>query len=62
MTRKEALEALIDQARKAGPMTPAEIESQRQSWVRGMTAKCEHGVTDFEQCPECRALIAMDDE
>jgi hypothetical protein len=35
-------------------MTPAEIEAQRQSWVRGMTARCEHGELDFEQCPDCR--------
>lgn len=27
---------------------------QVQSFVRGMTAKCEHGVADFEQCAECR--------
>lgn len=35
-------------------MTPGEIEAQRQSWVRGMTASCEHGVVDFEGCPKCR--------
>jgi hypothetical protein len=29
-------------------------EAQRQSWVRGMTARCEHGMVDFEQCPACR--------
>jgi hypothetical protein len=29
-------------------------EAQRQSWVRGMMARCEHGVVDFEQCPKCR--------
>ena len=29
-------------------------EAQRQSWVRGMTARCEHGEVDFEQCPKCR--------
>lgn len=34
-------------------MTPAEIEAQRQSWVRGMTTPCEHGELDFEQCPGC---------
>lgn len=36
-------------------MTPAEIEAQRRSWVRGMTTPCEHGELDFEQCPKCRA-------
>lgn len=35
-------------------MTPAEIEAQRRSWVRGMTARCEHGELDFEQCAACR--------
>lgn len=35
-------------------MTPAEIDAQRRSWVRGMTARCEHGEFDFEQCPDCR--------
>lgn len=29
-------------------------EAQRQSWVRGMTTRCEHGEVDFEQCPKCR--------
>lgn len=49
---KEALELLRDYE-----MTPAEIEAQRQSWVRGMTARCEHGVVDFEQCSECRSWL-----
>lgn len=26
---------------------------QRESYVRGMTTPCEHGVLDFEQCGEC---------
>jgi len=38
-------------------MTPEEkaamIEAQRQSWLRGM-APCEHGVADWEDCPDCR--------
>jgi hypothetical protein len=38
-------------------MTPAEIEAQRQSWIRGMTNGCEHGVLDFEQCPKCRGWV-----
>lgn len=29
--------------------------AQRESWVRGMTARCEHGWLDYEQCPDCRA-------
>lgn len=39
-------------------MTPeqqkAHWQAQRESWVRGMTTPCEHGVLDFEQCGECR--------
>jgi len=31
----------------------AHDEAQRQSWVRGM-GPCEHGVYDFETCPQCR--------
>lgn len=27
---------------------------QRESFVRGMTTPCEHGVLDFESCRECR--------
>jgi hypothetical protein len=34
--------------------TAAEIEAQRQSWIRWMTAGCEHGELDFEECPKCR--------
>ena len=30
-------------------------EAQRRSWLRGITAKCEHGIADFEQCPKCRS-------
>jgi hypothetical protein len=35
-------------------MTELEIAEQRKSWVRGMTIGCEHGVLDFETCPQCR--------
>lgn len=31
--------------------------AQRDSWVRGMKARCEHGVADFEQCPACRERL-----
>ena len=34
----------------------AHRRAQRESWVRGMTTPCEHGVLDFEQCGDCRAL------
>lgn len=51
----------IERARAAMPAEErAELErnerqAQRESWVRGMTTPCEHGVRDFEQCGECRA-------
>lgn len=51
--RKPTLEEMLDAA-QIHQMTPAEIEAQRKSWVRGMTARCEHGELDFEQCPKCR--------
>jgi len=35
-------------------MTPEEVQTQRESWVRGMCDPCEHGVVDYEQCPDCR--------
>lgn len=52
--RKPTLAELLDAA-QIHQMTPAEIDAQRQSWVRGMTARCEHGEVDFEQCPKCRS-------
>lgn len=52
--REPTLEEMLDAA-QIHQMTPAEIEAQRQSFIRGMTTPCEHGVLDFEQCPECRA-------
>jgi hypothetical protein len=51
--RKPTLQELLDVS-QIHQMTPAEIEAQRQSWVRGMTSRCEHGELDFEQCPDCR--------
>lgn len=51
--RRPTLDELLE-LNKTYTMTPEEIEAQRQSWVRGMTACCEHGILDFEQCPDCR--------
>lgn len=48
------LDRIVEKVRAAPPMTAQEIEAQRQSFVRGMTQSCEHGVVDYEQCPECR--------
>jgi hypothetical protein len=50
--RKPTLNELLEVS-QIHQMTPAEIEVQRQSWVRGMMARCEHGELDFEQCPKC---------
>lgn len=51
-------EKLRESVERVKRMTPEErermLEEQRKSWVRGMTARCEHGVVDFEQCPDCR--------
>ena len=51
--RNPTLDELLD-ASQIHQMTPAEIEAQRQSFARGMRARCEHGEPDFEQCPHCR--------
>jgi len=51
--RKPTLNELLEVC-QIHQMTPAEIEAQSQSWVRGMTTPCEHGELDFEQCPQCR--------
>jgi len=32
-------------------------KAQRESYIRGMTTPCEHGVLDFEQCGDCRQAI-----
>lgn len=55
----QTLNELIDAAKKRyDALTPEQKrehdEAQRRSFVRGMTARCEHGVIDFEQCAECR--------
>lgn len=54
------LEELLERAKvRVAEMTPEEyaemIRLQRESFVRGMMARCEHGVLDFEQCSECRS-------
>jgi len=30
-------------------------EAQRRRLAAALTARCEHGRIDFEQCPDCRA-------
>lgn len=51
--RKPTLAEMLTAA-EVHQMTPAEIEAQRKSFARGMSARCEHGELDFEQCPKCR--------
>lgn len=53
------LNELLEQSRRAWEaMTPEQkVEhraAQRASWIRAFTTGCEHGVLDFEQCPQCR--------
>lgn len=52
------LEQRLSEARaKYDAMTPAEKvamhEAQRQSFLRSL-APCEHGVSDWEDCEQCR--------
>lgn len=53
--REPTLDELIELA-KDHQMTPDEINAQRLSLVRGLTTPCEHGVLDFETCPQCRKV------
>jgi hypothetical protein len=55
------LEKLLKEAAQ-NPMTTEEQEAQRQSWVRAMTTGCEHGVLDFEQCPDCRGPLTAGED
>lgn len=55
----DGLQTLVDRAMaRFNAMTPEQrLEHrrlQRESFVRGMTTPCEHGVLDFESCRECR--------
>lgn len=57
-----ALTALLAEARTAyAALSPqdraAHDAAQRASFARGITARCEHGVLDFEQCPQCRRVF-----
>lgn len=56
----ESLKKLFAESKaKFDAMTPEQQsehrELQRQSYVRAMTTGCEHGVLDFETCPQCRS-------
>jgi len=63
----DKLKDLLDKAKaRVAAMSPEEyaemVEAQRRSLVRGMLARCEHGVLDFEQCPQCREKYRGDSE
>lgn len=53
---KAAVQAAMDRLAAMSPEEQkAHWQAQRESFVRGMTTPCEHGVLDFEQCGACRA-------
>lgn len=58
MTEQELKDLVAKAQARYDAMSPEEKrahdEAQRRSFVRGMTARCEHGELDFEQCPKCR--------
>jgi|GEM_PF-2639491 hypothetical protein len=62
--RDELQRAFADAQARYDAMTPeqqqAMWEAQRQSWLRSM-APCEHGVRDWETCPDCRESAATED-
>lgn len=54
------LDKLLEQAKqRMARMTPEDrrkmYEEQKRSFVKALNTPCEHGVLDFETCPECRA-------
>ncbi len=52
---KETLAAAMKRvAAMSAEERDAMFKAQRESYVRGMTTPCEHGVLDFEQCGACR--------
>jgi hypothetical protein len=58
----DRLKIAVEQAKaKLAAMSEEERQAmwqaQRESFVRGMTTPCEHGVLDFEQCPQCRSPV-----
>lgn len=52
---KDAIAAAREWERTATSEEKAAMrQAQRESWIRAF-APCEHGVRDWETCPECRA-------
>jgi len=61
--KKQSLNELLRQSKtRVDAMSGDELEAmlaeQRKSWVRAM-APCEHGVRDWETCPDCRSAAAQ---
>lgn len=55
----ELIKRANEQLQRMSPEDQAKHwEAQRQSFVRGMTTPCEHGILDFETCPHCRAAAS----
>ena len=56
----ELYDSLAEALRRYAAMTPEEQAAMQMahlaSLVRAMTTPCEHGVLDFEQCPDCRRM------
>ena len=56
--RADLAEKLCASKERVDAMTPAEREAmlseQAESWARSC-APCEHGIRDWETCPDCRA-------
>lgn len=54
---------LADAKARTDAMSPEEREEmwrrQRESYVRSMTTPCEHGVLDWETCPDCRGATPI---
>lgn len=75
LSRSDNIRAMLaDIERKRAAMPPderaklerEEYQAQRESWVRGMSTPCEHGMLDFEQCGDCavsarNAMLARKD-
>ena len=53
MLDRHELAERLHQVRRV-EVTPEMLRQQAESFARAMTARCEHGELDFEQCPKCR--------
>lgn len=64
-SRRDITKLLAEAKARVERMTPEEyaamIREQAKSWARGM-APCEHGVRDWETCPDCRAEATQKEE